>query len=332
MKSSVRTITWTGETLDLLDQRVLPDEERFIVCRDVEAVADAIKSMVVRGAPAIGVTAAYGMVIAAKAGRDAAEAGRLLAATRPTAVNLARAVERMRSAGGDAERQEAEARAIHDEDIASCVAMAEHGLELFPPGARVLTHCNTGALATSGIGTALGLVRMAHAHGRVSRLYADETRPFLQGSRLTAWECKKDGIPCTVLADSAAGTLLREGEVDLVVVGTDRTVANGDVANKIGTYPLAVLAARHSVPFYVAGPTTSVDLSTPDGDAIPIEQRAEEEVTHAGGRRVAPEGVDAYNPAFDVTPHDLVAAIVTERGIARAPYIESLLRLAGGKQ
>ncbi len=322
--TEVRTIRWDGEAVVLIDQRKLPGVEEYVSCRTADEVAEAIATMVVRGAPAIGVTAAYGMALAARAGQDLAGAAAHLKGARPTAVNLAWAVDRMLETGCD----EAAAKAIHDEDVGFCEAIGEHGLVAFPEqGARALTHCNTGALATSGIGTALGMIRAAFQAGRLARVYADETRPWLQGARLTAWECVRDGIPVTLLADSAAATLLSKGEVDLVVVGADRIAANGDAANKIGTYPLAVMAHRHGVPFYVAAPTSTLDLAAATGDAIAIEQRPADEVTHAGGRLIAPAGVDAFNPSFDVTPAELIAGIVTERGIARAPYTESLAAL-----
>ena len=322
--TDVQTLAWDGESLTLIDQRKLPAIEEYVVCRTMDEVAEAIATMVVRGAPAIGVTAAYAMALAARAGEDLAVAAEHLKAARPTAVNLAWAVDRMLLAGG----HEAAAKAIHAEDQAFCSAIGAHGLAAFPShGARALTHCNTGALATSGIGTALGMIRAAWHAGRLERVYADETRPWLQGARLTAWECVRDGIPVTLLADSAAATLLSQGAVDLVIVGADRIAANGDAANKIGTYPLAVMAHRHGVPFYVAAPTSTLDLSLPTGDAIAIEQRPASEVTHAAGQRIAPEGVEAFNPSFDVTPSDLIAGIVTERGIARAPYTASLAGL-----
>ena len=327
--TSIRTVQWTGQALVLLDQRRLPLAEEFVTCATSDEVAHAIADMVVRGAPAIGVTAAYGMALAAMAGEDLTGAAQRLLATRPTAVNLAWAVGRLARCP-DAEAAVAAAQRIHAEDIACCADLGRHGLPLFPEGARLLTHCNTGALAATGIGTALGMARAAFSAGRLARVYADETRPWLQGARLTAWECLQDGIPCTLLADSAAASLLAAGRVDLVAVGTDRTAANGDVANKIGTYPLAVLAARHGVPFYVAAPTSSIDLETPDGAEIRIEERSPDEVTHAGGVRVAPEGVEAWNPAFDVTPAELVTVIVTERGIARPPYADSLPPLVCG--
>ncbi len=320
-ETEVRTIRWVGDAVVLIDQRRLPAVEEYVTCRTLADVEEAIATMVVRGAPAIGVTAAYGMALARRAGDDLATAGERLKASRPTAVNLAWAVDRMLEAGCTEEL----ARHIHEEDIGFCEAIGRHGLTAFPErGGRALTHCNTGALATAGIGTALGMIRAAHQAGRLERVYADETRPWLQGARLTAWECVRDGIPVTLLADSAAATLLSQGAVDLVIVGADRIAANGDAANKVGTYPLAVLAHRHGVPFYVAAPTSTLDLSLSDGGAIDIEQRPAHEVTHLAGAPIAPEGVDAFNPSFDVTPAELICGIVTERGMARPPYIESL--------
>jgi len=320
-ETEVRTIRWVGDAVVLIDQRRLPAVEEYVTCRTLADVEEAIATMVVRGAPAIGVTAAYGMALARRAGDDLAIAGERLKASRPTAVNLAWAVDRMLEAGCTEDL----ARRIHEEDIGFCEAIGRHGLAAFPErGGRALTHCNTGALATAGIGTALGMIRAAHQAGRLERVYADETRPWLQGARLTAWECVRDGIPVTLLADSAAATLLSQGAVDLVVVGADRIAANGDAANKVGTYPLAVLAHRHGVPFYVAAPTSTLDLSLPDGGAIDIEQRPAHEVTHLAGAPIAPEGVDAFNPSFDVTPAELISGIVTERGMVRPPYIESL--------
>lgn len=344
--SAFRTIDWRGDALVLLDQRVLPVDETYLTCADWCAVADAIKQMVVRGAPAIGITAAYGVVLAAReAGDDAgpealAPAFEGLAATRPTAVNLFWALDRMKArAAGDRgpaliAALEDEARRIHDEDRAMCRAMGDHGAALLPEGARVLTHCNTGALATGGDGTALAVVRSGWRQGKVQLVYADETRPFLQGSRLTAWELHRDAIPVRVITDNMAGHLMQLGRIDAVVVGTDRVAANGDVTNKIGTYTVAVLCHHHGIPFYVAGPTSTIDLATPTGGDVPIEQRPAREVTHVGDRRLVPEGVAVENPAFDVTPAALVTAIITERGVARAPYEQSLARHvaeAGGR-
>ena len=319
--SAFDTIRWDGDALVLIDQRKLPGEETYLRCERWADVAAAITGMVVRGAPAIGITAAYGMVLAARAGADLAVARAGLAATRPTAVNLFWALDRLAAlATGDPARLLAEADAIAAEDLAMCEAMGEHGAALFPEGARVLTHCNTGALATGGHGTALGVIRTAYARGRVSLVYADETRPFLQGSRLTAWELHRDAIPTRVITDSMAAHFMARGDIDAVIVGTDRVAANGDVANKIGTYGLAVLCRAHDIPFYVAGPTSTVDLDTATGAEIPIEQRDPREVTHVGELRLVPEGVEVFNPAFDVTPARLVTAIITEAGVARAPY------------
>jgi methylthioribose-1-phosphate isomerase len=338
-----------GETLELIDQRQLPSEETWIRCRTAAETADAIRQMVVRGAPAIGATAAFGFVLAARASagespgelrRALAEAAETLEGARPTAVNLAWAVERMSGVANRAldehldnaevlRRLGNEAQAIFEEDMEANRAMGRHGAMLVPDGARVLTHCNTGALATTAYGTALGVIRAAAAEGKSVRVFADETRPYLQGARLTAWELQRDGIPVTVITDNAAGHLMARGEIDLVIVGSDRIAINGDVANKIGTYTVAVLARRHGIPFYVAAPTSTVDADCPEGAAIPIEERDSAEVLELLGRRTAPDGVDARHPAFDVTPAELVTAIVTEQGIHRAPYREALLRALG---
>ena len=326
----------------LLDQTRLPTEELYRTYTEAAGVAEAIRSMVVRGAPAIGVTAALGLALGARRigpGADFHEAFEglctMMAATRPTAVNLFWAIERMhrfvRAFEGDhaalLDALDAEAHAILEQDIAINRAMGRHGAALIPDGARILTHCNTGSLATAGFGTALGVVRAAIEAGKRVHVYADETRPFLQGSRLTAWECVTDDIPVTLIADNAAGHLMQQGEIDMAIVGTDRTVANGDVANKIGTYQVAVMCARHGLPFYVAAPTSTIDLSIPDGAGIPIEERDGDEVRTVFGVPIAPPGVAVRNPAFDVTPADLVTAIVTERGVARAPYAQSLSSL-----
>lgn len=337
MKSDgFETIAWTGDAVVLLDQRRLPVEETYLRCPDWPAVAEAITSMVVRGAPAIGITAAYGVVLAARAAaadgqhpRDAlTEAFAGLADTRPTAVNLFWALDRMRRGlaalpldlPSAVRALEAEAQAIHAEDRAMCAAMGAHGATLLPAGARVLTHCNTGALATGGEGTALAMIREGWRQGRVSQVWVDETRPFLQGSRLTAWELHRDGVPLRVITDNMAAWFMARGEVDAVIVGTDRITANGDVANKIGTYGLAVLSQAHDIPFYVVGPTSTIDLDTPRGDQIRIEQRPAREVTHVGPTRLVPDGARVANPAFDITPARLVTAIVTESGVIRAPY------------
>ncbi len=317
----------------LLDQRRLPDEERWLELPDAEGVERAIRDLAVRGAPAIGVAAAYGVAVEARRGagvlrlRESAEA---LARARPTAVNLAWAIRRIsRRIGLGAAVILAEAHAIRDEDEAACRRIGALGAPLLPPRARVLTHCNAGALATAGYGTALGVVRAAREAGNGISVLADETRPFLQGARLTAWELHRDGIPVTILTDGMAGWLMARREVDCVVVGADRIAANGDVANKIGTYGLAVLAAHHGIPFHVAAPWSTVDLATPDGGSIPIEERGGEEVVLLAGRRIAPEGVPARYPAFDVTPAELVTSIVTERGVVRAPLAGGLAALAG---
>ena len=344
----VPTVRWEDDSVVMIDQRRLPGEEVYLRCRTPREVAAGIREMAIRGAPAIGVAAALGLALGART--SSAEGADLrtefdracdeLAATRPTAVNLFWAIERMRArfsrdAGAGREALATglleEARAIQDEDVAACRRMGDLGAELIPDGARLLTHCNAGALATAGYGTALGVVRSAARQGKVKNVFADETRPYLQGARLTAWELSRDGIPTTLIADNMAGHLMSRAEIDAVIVGADRIAANGDVANKIGTYTLAVLAREHGLPFYVAAPVSTIDLATPSGDRIPIEERAAEEITHHGGRRLAPEGIAVRNPAFDVTPHRYVTAIICERGVARAPYTESLRALAGGK-
>ena len=338
------TIDWADDAIVMIDQRKLPGEEVYVRCRSVQDVAKAIKTMVIRGAPAIGVAAAMGLALAARTSKAAGtqrlavefyRACDLMAATRPTAVNLFWAIDRMKrsfaagiEAGESVEeiktRLDREARQIHDEDVESCRRLGAHGSEVVPASARILTHCNAGALATAGYGSALGVIRAAVERGKRVRVLADETRPFLQGARLTAWELVRDGIETTVIADSMAGPLMRDGEVDLVVVGADRIAANGDVANKIGTYTVAVLAKEHNIPFYVAAPVSTIDLSTPNGRLIPIEERDQREITHLKSLRLTPEGALIRNPAFDVTPHRLIAGIITERGIFRAPYEESL--------
>ncbi|MBU1899357.1 S-methyl-5-thioribose-1-phosphate isomerase [Myxococcota bacterium] len=329
---SFEAVKWASGEVILLDQRKLPTQEIYIRHATWQAVALGIKEMVVRGAPAIGVAAGYGIALAA-AGltRPSLEGLRPafegLAATRPTAVNLFWALDRMKAkveGGADAAALLAEAHAIKEEDLAMCRAMGEHGAGLLPEGARVLTHCNAGALATAGYGTALGVIRSAWASGRLREVYADETRPFLQGARLTAWELHKDQIPVRVITDNMAAHLMSRGEIDAVIVGTDRVAANGDVANKIGTYGLAILARYHQIPFYVVGPSSTLDAQTPSGREIPIEARPSREVTHVGETQIVPDGVGVLNPAFDVTPAALISAIITEKGIARAPYAESL--------
>jgi methylthioribose-1-phosphate isomerase len=346
---AVRTVWWEPGAVCLIDQTRLPHAREVVRCSTVEEVAAAIRSMVVRGAPAIGVTAAYGMALVAQGGaagdRDVqlnslVEAKETLDAARPTAVNLAWATARMlrvaregrpeESATDLAERLLVEAREIHAEDERMCRAIGEHGAALLGSGARVLTHCNAGGLATTGYGTALAPIRTAHDAGKALHVLVDETRPFLQGSRLTAWELQQIGIPLTLITDNMAGYFMRRGEVDCIIVGADRIVANGDVANKIGTYGLAVLARAHGIPFYVAAPTSTVDMSLPSGDEIPIEHRDPGEVTHLAGRPLAPEGVQAAHPAFDVTPHDLVTAIITEKGVVEPPFEEGLRRALDG--
>ena len=345
----IQTLEWTDSGVRFIDQRKLPGEEVYVICNTPEEVADVIRNMVVRGAPAIGVTAAMGIALgvrnsqASRAQELEGEFERIcdvIAKTRPTAVNLFWAIQRMKrkfeSLRGSTipHTKQAlieEAQRMHAEDIAGNRAMGRHGATLMPASGGVLTHCNAGALATCGYGTALAVIRAAVEQGKKIHVYADETRPFLQGSRLTAWELMKDGIPTTVISDNMAGAMMRQGKIGAIVVGADRIAANGDVANKIGTYTVAVLAREHSIPFYVAAPFSTVDLATPDGSKIPIEQRNIREITHIGGQRVVPEGVQVENPAFDVTPAKYVSAIVTERGVVRPPYEESLRQLAGEK-
>ena len=327
----------------LLDQTRLPAEETVAVCRDVTALVDAIRRLVVRGAPMLGLAGAYGVALAAYRGEDVADAAAALTGARPTAVNLGLGARRARdayqrarnAAGAEAGRFApaaalAEARTMHREDAEACAGIAGHGLSLIGERARILTHCNTGALVAGGEGTAFGVIRAAHRAGRVRMLWVDETRPLLQGARLTAWEAQRAGIPYAVLPDAAAASLFARGEVDIVLVGADRIAADGSVANKIGTYALAVLARHHGVPFAVAAPVTTIDLDTPDGGSIVVEQRPAAEVNHAGGVPIAPAGGPAYNPAFDVTPAELVTAIVTERGIASPPEPGSLRLLCAG--
>jgi methylthioribose-1-phosphate isomerase len=320
----ISPLHWQDGTLRILDQRALPEREVWIECRSASEVAEAIRSMAVRGAPAIGIAAAYGMALAAAAGEPLDRAAEVLGASRPTARNLFWAIERMRARGGAL----GAAIAIHREDVDACRAIGAHGATLVPPEGRILTQCNAGALATGGYGTALGVVRSVRAAGRPVLVFAPETRPYLQGARLTAWELAKDGIEVVVVTDNAVGSLIAKGEVSCAFVGADRIAANGDVANKIGTYPMAVLCAAHGVPFHVAAPTSTLDLATPDGSAIPIEERPLDEVAEIAGRRVVPPGVGVRHPAFDVTPARLVAAIVTEKGVARPPYDETLRALA----
>jgi methylthioribose-1-phosphate isomerase len=345
----IKTVEWTNEGVRMLDQRLLPTEEKYLILRSYEEVADAIKKMVVRGAPAIGISAAMGLALGANqsVGTSVADLEydfkfmcKVMEATRPTAVNLFWAVERMRGTLQKAKadthdveeikkRLTTEALSIFDEDIASNRALGKFGGELIADGATVLTHCNAGALATAGdYGTALGVVRGAIDAGKRVAVIADETRPFLQGARLTAWELAKDNIPVTIITDNMAGHVMKQGKVDCVVVGADRVAANGDTANKIGTYMVAVLAKQHNIPFYVAAPISTVDLATPTGEQIPIEERNAKEVTHIRDQQLAPDGVGVHNFAFDITPNELIAAIITDRGIARSPYTESLRSLA----
>jgi methylthioribose-1-phosphate isomerase len=342
----IKTIEWTADGVRFIDQTKLPTEEVYVVCRNYQEVADAIRNMVVRGAPAIGVAAAMGIAIGIKQSpaqdipalrKEMEQICRRIGDTRPTAVNLFWASRRMQQKFEEVASQGvqqtkatlvAEAQRMLVEDIAANQAMGRHGATLLPSSGGVLTHCNAGALATCGYGTALGVIRAAVEAGKQIHVFADETRPFLQGARLTAWELMKDGISTTVIADNMAGAMMRQGKIKAVVVGADRIAANGDVANKIGTYSVAVLAKEHNIPFYVAAPLSTVDLNTPTGEQIPIEQRPEKEVTHHGGKQMAPDGVKVENPAFDVTPGKYVTAIVTERGVARAPYDQSLKELS----
>jgi methylthioribose-1-phosphate isomerase len=317
------TIEWRDGVVRLIDQRRLPGELAFVEALTVDELCDAITTLAVRGAPALGVAGAMGVALAATAGESVEDAAARLVATRPTAVNLRWGVERALAA----EDPVAEAQRLAADDVARNRAIGRHGAALLPEGARVLTHCNAGALATAGYGTAIGVIRAAHESGRRPQVWVDETRPVLQGSRLTAWELDRLGIPVTLVADVMAGSLLAAGDVDCVVVGADRIAANGDVANKVGTYTLAVLARHHGVPFYVAAPLSTVDLACPSGAAVPIEDRPPDEVLQLGGRRIAPAGVSAANRAFDVTPAALVTAIVTEAGVAEPPYDRSLRSL-----
>ena len=346
-----KTIEWTDDGVRMIDQLKLPTEERYVTCRTYQEVAEAIRSMVIRGAPAIGVAAAMGVALGIKnsGGRtipelraDFEKIAETIGKTRPTAINLFWAIERMRSAFKNSlschttDEQsiaftkaclEDEAKRILAEDIAINEAMGKHGAALMPDSGTVLTHCNAGALATGGYGTARGVIRAAVAAGKKINVFADETRPFLQGARLTAWELAKDGIPVTLITDNMAGHFMKAGEIKAAIVGADRIAANGDVANKIGTYSVAVLAKENQIPFYVAAPLSTIDMSLAAGDQIPIEERSPSEVTHWAGVATAPEKVSARHPAFDVTPHRYVTAIITERGIARAPYTESLKAL-----
>jgi len=342
----IQTLEWTDHGVRFIDQTKLPTEEIYVTCTTQQQVADVIRNMVVRGAPAIGVAAAMGIALGVKNSKaetatelkpEFDEICKVIGETRPTAVNLFWAIRRMREKFETLrvrplpQLKQAlieEAQRMHAEDIAANQAMGRHGATLMPASGGVLTHCNAGALATCGYGTALGVIRAAVEQGKKLHVFADETRPFLQGSRLTAWELMKDGIPTTVISDNMAGAMMSKGKINAVVVGADRIAANGDVANKIGTYSVAVLAKEHSIPFYVAAPFSTIDLETPDGSQIPIEQRNAKEVTHIAGKQMVPDGAQVENPAFDVTPAKYVTAIVTERGVARAPYKESLAKLA----
>jgi methylthioribose-1-phosphate isomerase len=345
--SVIKTLEWTDAGVRFIDQTKLPTEEIYVTCGTYQEVADAIRTMIVRGAPALGVAAGMGVALGvreskasslAELRRELDEICRVIAATRPTAVNLFWGIRRMQDKFASLQERPlpqikaemvVEAQRMHAEDIAANEAMGRHGAVLLPATGGVLTHCNAGALATAGYGTALGVIRAAVDSGKKLHIFADETRPFLQGSRLTAWELMKDNIPTTLISDNMAGAMMSQGRINAVVVGADRIAANGDVANKIGTYTVAILAKEHGIPFYVAAPIATVDLKTPDGAHIPIEQRAINEVTHMAGRQIAPDGVGVENPAFDVTPHRYVSAIITERGVARAPYQESLRELVG---
>src|SRR6478609_1751962 len=338
------TIAREADAVVMIDQRKLPAEEVYVRCETAAEVARAIKTMVIRGAPAIGVAAAMGIALGMRTSKAtgtqkfAAEFYKiceLMAATRPTAVNLFWAIDRMKrafaaaAAAGESvdqikDRLDREAQLIHDEDVASCRAMGAFGAAVVPAEARILTHCNAGALATAGYGTALGVVRGAVEAGKRVAVFADETRPFLQGARLTAWELVRDGIETTVITDNMAGSLMRNGRVNFVVVGADRIAANGDTANKIGTYSVAVLAREHRIPFYVAAPLSTIDVNTPDGDAIPIKQRSATEVTHSNGKQMTPNGAAIQNPAFDATPAKYITAIITEHGVLRAPFDKSI--------
>ena len=346
----IPTLEWLPEGVNFLDQTKLPLEETYVLATDYRQVATVIREMIVRGAPAIGVAAAMGMALgierSSAATLDAlttevAIIAKTLAETRPTAVNLFWGIEEIRALFNSLAAKGApiakiksaviaRARQMYDEDIAACEQMGAHGAALLPMEGAVLTHCNAGALATCGYGTALGVIRAAIECGHKISVFADETRPFMQGARLTAWELMKDNIPTTVICDNMAAALMRQGRIQAVIVGSDRIAANGDLANKIGTYGVAILAHEHGIPFYVAAPWSTIDLATSSGDLIPIEQRAAREVTHINGRQMTPDGVGIENPAFDVTPAKYVTAIVTERGVLRAPYAESIRAMAGG--
>lgn len=341
---SATAFKWTGDCLLLLDQRKLPHEETWVACKTAEEVAEAIRSMVTRGAPLIGITAAFGVVLAAKQAKqkglsiqaELERASQVLLSARPTAVNLSWAVNRMMGVAREIlnsspddliARLEEEAVAIYSEDYEANRRIGENGAELLPDNCQVLTHCNTGALAVSDLGTALGVIKTAYKQGKIKFVWVDETRPFLQGARLTAWELLKEGIPFKIIVDGAAAWVMQKGWVGAVIVGADRITRNGDVANKIGTYMLAVLAKNHGIPFYVAAPTSTLDISLPSGEHIPIEERDENEVLSWHGVRVAPENARAFNPSFDVTPSELVTAIITEKGVAFPPFEESIAKL-----
>jgi methylthioribose-1-phosphate isomerase len=345
-ESLIRTVEWTDAGVVFIDQTKLPTEELYVTCSTYEEVATAIQDMIVRGAPAIGVAAAMGIALGVRDAKASTiselrqEFGaicRIMGETRPTAVNLFWAIRRMQRKFEDLSSMPVavvktgmvlEAKRVHHEDIAANQAMGRNGAALMPSEGGVLTHCNAGALATAGYGTALGVIRAAVESGKNIHVFADETRPFLQGSRLTAWELMKDGIDTTVISDNMAGAMMAQGKIKAVVVGADRIAANGDVANKIGTYTVAVLAKEHGIPFYVAAPWSTIDLETADGSQIPIEQRSSREVTHMAGRQLTPDGVHIENPAFDVTPSRYVTGIITDRGVAKAPYNESLRKLS----
>ncbi|HLH03252.1 MAG TPA: S-methyl-5-thioribose-1-phosphate isomerase [Bryobacteraceae bacterium] len=344
-QSTIETIEWTPEGVVMIDQTRLPREVVFVTCRDYREVAEAIRSMVIRGAPAIGVAAAMGVALGVLQSDDPAREMPVicetLSKTRPTAVNLFWAIDRMKRVFAEVqgaplarirERLVEEAQAIRNEDIAINEAIGRNGAPLVPDGKTVLTHCNAGALATAGFGTALGVIRAAVQAGKKVDVFADETRPFLQGARLTAWELQRDGIETTLITDNMAGHFLKSGRIGCVVVGADRIAANGDVANKVGTYGVAVLAKENNVPFYVAAPISTLDLTLVSGDQIPIEERAAREVIEVQGVAIAPEGIKVANPAFDVTPNRYVSAIITERGVARAPYEQSLRELVALKK
>jgi len=341
MGKEICTVFWRDGAVVMIDQRALPLLERYVTCTDFQEVIAAIKDLTIRGAPAIGVAAAMGIALGVRRLPDDSPAAirnsfdeicKQFAAARPTARNLFWAIERMRRCFAETanslrlirEALIAEAIRIGEEDVAINRRLGANGRDLIPDGARILTHCNAGALATAGYGTAVGVIRAAREEGKKLQVYVDETRPVLQGARLTAWELMREAIPCTLIADNMAGFLMQRGKVDLVIVGADRIAANGDTANKIGTYPLAVLARAHGMPLYIAAPLSTIDPALDDGGLIPIEERDPAELTHCGGVRTAPEGVSVWNPAFDVTPHDLITAIVTEAGVIRPPFAEGI--------